>query len=128
MGLISFVRLCSQSERVVEVSLSPRDAEEYAKMEAVARQAYTEFKATTHKIGTGFLKVSHMLLPLRIACAGGKIPLSDEDDSNDGLEDKERKRKVVRLSEFAFTSKMRMLMEELKRARDEDAASKSLVF
>ena len=67
-----------QSERIVEVRFSREDAKEYKKLEKATRDGYLRFKSTTKKVGTGFLKLSQMLLPLRVACAGGKSPLPSD--------------------------------------------------
>jgi len=76
---------------------------------------------------------------LRVACSGGKYPLEeekrsiDEDDDDTDMEDDvdQKKKKVPSAklySEFAFTSKFRVLLEKLETIRDTDASSKSLVF
>lgn len=86
-----------------------------------------------------FLKVSSALSPLRVACSGGKYPLEgekkdiDKDDDDTDMEDDDvqKKKKVLSAklySEFAFTSKFRVLLEKLETIRDTDASSKSLVF
>jgi hypothetical protein len=70
-------------------------------------------------------------MPLRIACAGGRIPLDDaptepgaidEDDNNDNDEDEDapKKRKPKQFSKFAFTSKLKTLVSELERLRTDD--------
>jgi hypothetical protein len=68
-------------------------------------------------------------MPLRIACAGGRIPLDDvptetdedDEDGNDDDEDEDApKRKPKKLSKFAFTSKLKTLVSELERLRTDD--------
>ena len=79
-----------------------------------------------------YLVLSQKLTPQRVACAGGHPPLNTEagdveEDGNEG-ETKPQKKSEVKLSDFCFTSKLNNLIEELKRARDSDPSSKSLVF
>lgn len=85
-----------------------------------------------------------MLRPLRVSCAGGHIPLDNDDhggmsddddeeragetDDEDGKGGKTKKRKVQKYSEFAYKSKLETLIGELERIRDEEPDSKSLVF
>jgi hypothetical protein len=66
-------------------------------------------------------------MPLRIACAGGRIPLDDvptenedEDGNDDDEDDAPKKRKPKVFSEFAFTSKVKTLVSELERLRTDD--------
>jgi len=64
-------------------------------------------------------------VPLRAACAGGPIPLDDEyadvdEDSDDVAAEEPRKRKVVRYSDFVFTSKLRTLISQLTKVRKKD--------
>jgi SNF2 family DNA or RNA helicase len=102
-------------------------------METGARDAYKNLKLLTDKIGTQFLKLTQILLPLRVACAGGKTPLpSDsapvEDDSDnedeEGAGKKKHKKRIVKFSDYAFQSKLKTLIEELKRVREEDSTGK----
>jgi hypothetical protein len=106
-------------------------------METGARDAYMKLKSTTHKIGTQYLKLSQILLPLRIACAGGKTPLpsdsahveddsdiENEDEDEEGSGRKKRKKRIVRFSDYAFKSKLNTLIEELKRVREEESTCK----
>jgi hypothetical protein len=82
-------------------------------------------------------------MPLRIACAGGRIPLDDaptepgegdEDGNNDDDEDEDapKKRKPKQFSKFAFTSKLKTLVSELERLRTDDptgtCSARYLVF
>jgi hypothetical protein len=69
-------------------------------------------------------------MPLRIACAGGRIPLDDvptetgegDEDGSDDDEDEDapKKRKPKIFSKFAFTSKLKILVSELERLRTDD--------
>jgi hypothetical protein len=80
-------------------------------------------------ISRHFLALTQKLMPLRIACAGGHIPLDDdptetevdgEDGDNDEDEDAPKKKKPKKFSEFAFTSKLNTLISELERLRTDD--------
>ena len=66
-----------------------------------------------------FLRVSQKLMPLRVASAGGKYPIvaaaTDKDDEGD---DDTKKPAAKEYSEFEFTSKFRVLLEELETIRD----------
>ena len=73
------------------------------------------------------------LKPIQIACAGGRIPIDDgaptEEDEDDEEEEEEpsgkkKKKKEQQYSDFAFTSKLKRLVEELKEARDKDPTCK----
>jgi hypothetical protein len=93
-----------------------------------------------------FLKVSSKLLPLRIACSGGKYHIydySDDDEENgDGDGDaedvvdeqnvdgnggekgegkvKKKKSKETVYSKFSFNTKFNILLEELQKIRDKE--------
>jgi hypothetical protein len=84
-------------------------------------------------ISRHFLALTQKLMPLRIACAGGRIPLGDvpaeteeeddegnNDDEDDDDEDAPKKRKPKKFSKFAFTSKLKTLVSELERLRTDD--------
>jgi hypothetical protein len=82
-------------------------------------------------ISRHFLALTQKLMPLRIACAGGRVPLDDvptdaekedEDGNNDDdeSEDAPKKRKPKKFSKFAFTSKLKTLVSELERLRTDD--------
>jgi SNF2 family DNA or RNA helicase len=84
-------------------------------------------------IGRHFLALTQKLMPLRIACAGGRIPLDDvpieseekdedgnDDDNDEDSEDAPKKKKPKKFSKFAFTSKLKTLVSELERLRTDD--------
>jgi hypothetical protein len=76
-------------------------------------------------ISRHFLALTQKLMPLRIACAGGRIPLDDVptepgEDDDDEDEDAPKKRKSRQFSKFAFTSKLKILVSELERLRTDD--------
>lgn len=105
-------------------------------LEEKARSFYTSFHRTL--VSKAYLKVMAGLLPLRIACAGGNIPLDpvsqpedDLDDDNDETEDGTavpRPKKFVRLSDYTYKSKLERLIQEMVTIRDEEPASKTLIF
>lgn len=133
--------LFSQTERTVEISLSASEQEEYQKLETKAQNFYRTFRSTYGgEITKHFLKISQKLLPLRVASSGGTYPIEEESvqnskekilgdtlDSNiDDVEgNKKKNSKTPRLfSKFAFTSKFKTLIAELKRIRDSDPSRK----
>jgi hypothetical protein len=81
-------------------------------------------------ISRHFLALTQKLMPLRIACAGGRVPLDDvstetekednNDDEDDEDEDAPKKKKPKKFSKFAFTSKLKTLVSELERLRTDD--------
>ena len=90
MNLIRVVSFISQTERVVTVKFSKEEKKEYAILENAAREYYETFKASSkHELSRHYLKLTQKLTPLRIACAGGQIPLDDDpadadaDEQND---------------------------------------------
>jgi hypothetical protein len=105
-------------------------------MEKQAQDFYVDFRARHFQnITKHFLKLSQKLTPLRVACSGGKYPISgcDDDDNGDVTEaddldqtTQKKKKKVVKYSDFAFTSKFIVLLAELERIRDDDPSCKSL--
>jgi SNF2 family DNA or RNA helicase len=123
----------NQTERVVTVKFSEREKKEYAALESVARIFYEDLVKSGGEIGRNYLKLTSQLLPLRVACAGGNVPLDDtngaesEDEAPDSEVPKKRK-KVQKFSDFAFTSKLKTLIAELEAVRTKDPTAKCLVF
>jgi SNF2 family DNA or RNA helicase len=153
---------------VVTVPFSSEDQKEYDVPEPAALSFYQSFKKKHAKnLGRHYLLLSQKLLPLRVACTGGHVPIEgesdedqdeekigdDEDDEdaddendadaeeeNDDMDEgddqeksdskkkKKKQKKTQAFSQYAFTSKLHQLIEELKNARDEDPSSKSLIF
>jgi len=137
----TLMSLPPKTERVIEVEFDATEKVQYAALENLARGFYTTFKAShASKLSKYFLVLSSKLTPMRIACAGGPYPIEnyDADDDNDGDEDDEedaatppKKNKVIKptkFSDFAFRSKLKTLIAELKRTREADSTAKSLVF
>ena len=98
-------------------------------MENTARAYYETFLLSGGEIGRAYLKLTQKLTPLRVACAGGRIPLDDnsgagnneeDDGSGDDDEPKKRKKKVQAFSDFSFTSKLNTLIKELQDIRAKD--------
>jgi hypothetical protein len=92
-------------------------------------------------ISRHFLALTQKLMPLRIACAGGHIPLDNvrteteaedeegnKDDENNEDKDAPKKRKPKQFSKFAFTSKLKTLVSELERLRTDDPTGKCRVW
>jgi SNF2 family DNA or RNA helicase len=130
----TLMSLPAKAERSIEVDLSAEEKNEYDKLNNDAKSFYVDFKAAHgERLSSHYLKLSQKLTPMRVACSGGFIPLNDaavdedqEEYDNEG-DDAPHKKKIT-YSDFAFTSKFKMLLSELERIRDEDPTSKSLVF
>lgn len=110
---------------------------EYEVLESAALDFYTGFKAShAREIGSHFLKLKQKLMPMRIACAGGHTPMEgsnsadedgnpaeepdDEQHEDDGTQGRKKAKQAVKYSDFAFSSKVKWLIQELKDARDKD--------
>jgi SNF2 family DNA or RNA helicase len=133
----------------VEVEFNHEEKESYTALDNAARHFYTNFKEENgDELSKHYLLLSQKLMPLRIAASGGRIPLDDEEgekpdeegekpeeeekaeESADDIEGetpaprKKKAKKEKRFSEFAYKSKLKVLLDELKRARDEDPRCK----
>jgi SNF2 family DNA or RNA helicase len=131
-----------QTHQTIFVDFDETDRKEYDALEATAKGYYRSMKAQNKGVHLSrhFLKLTHMLKPMRIACAGGKIPLDEpkkakeeigsdgEDDMDEELEEGHKKKKEKQFSKHAFTSKLLTLVTELERIRTEEPNAKSLVF
>ena len=98
-------------------------------LEKKARKYYVSFKNNGGQIGKHYLKLTQMLVPLRVACAGGKVPLDDgshTDGSGDDDEPQTRKKKVQKFSDFVFQSKLQALIKELESVRTKDKTGEIL--
>jgi len=129
----TLMSLPSKTERIIEIALSSKiEKELYDVLDKNAKDFYINFKRENESdISKHYLKLSQKLTPMRVACAGGPYPLvDDESDDNmaEEVEENRKKKKSVVYSSVAFKSKFKTLISELKRYRDEDASSKSLVF
>jgi hypothetical protein len=103
-------------------------------LESEAISFYASFRCEHgHELQKHYLKLIQRLIPLRVACAGGHVPLYEEDDnqkevaedSDDESEDggrpkKKNSRKPKSFTEFAYTSKLLALIGELERVQNED--------
>jgi SNF2 family DNA or RNA helicase len=129
----TLMSLPAKTERSIEISLSPAERKEYNSLDSAAKTFYTEFKSShLHELSSHYLKLSQKLTPMRVACSGGRTPLGDghtdkDEDIDEGIP-AARKKSEVQYSDFCFTAKFNVLIRELKRARDNDPTSKSLVF
>jgi len=108
------------------VDFSGDDKKEYEALERDARSFYRDFKSKhDHELSRHYFKLSQKLMPMRVACAGGRIPIEDtaEGEAEDQEEEPSKKKKTPRkLSDFVFESKLRRLVEELQRVRQEDSS------
>jgi SNF2 family DNA or RNA helicase len=129
----TLMSLPAKTERSIVISLPPAERKEYNSLDSAAKTFYTEFKSShLQELSSHYLKLSQKLTPMRVACSGGRIPLGDEhtdkdEDIDEGIS-ATRKMTEVLYSDFCFTAKFNVLIRELKRARDNDPTSKTLVF
>jgi hypothetical protein len=106
------------------VKFSEGDQKEYKAVETAAQEHYKEFKLSNgHELSKHYLALSQKLTPMRVACAGGKIPLNETEEADDNEEvdeDAEHPKKVrkeKKFSDFAFRSKLDALVAELELIR-----------
>lgn len=143
-NLTNCVLLHFQTERTIKVEFSAAEKKEYDALDKAAREFYVQFKSRHgHKLSKYYLRLNSKLTPLRIAASGGRIPLDDEEDKDEKSQDvdeeseaesedespqskKKKAKKEKRFSEFAYKSKINALIDELKRARDNDPKCKSV--
>ncbi|CAB9505789.1 regulator of chromatin subfamily A member 3-like 1 [Seminavis robusta] len=135
---VTLMQLPPKTERTIEVDWDEDELEQYDVLETKALEWYTDFKSRHSKLSKYYVRLQAKLMQTRIACAGGKYPLDDvenvegaiedEDEDSDEEEGKSKKKAQVKYSDFAFKSKCKRLIQELKHARDNDPTSKSLVF
>eukprot|EP00525_Craspedostauros_australis_P006064 CAMPEP_0198111860 /NCGR_PEP_ID=MMETSP1442-20131203/3791_1 /TAXON_ID= /ORGANISM="Craspedostauros australis, Strain CCMP3328" /LENGTH=388 /DNA_ID=CAMNT_0043768461 /DNA_START=103 /DNA_END=1269 /DNA_ORIENTATION=+ len=101
-------------------------------LDAAAATFYATFRRAHYAtLSSHYLKLVQSLMPMRVACAGGKYPIkTTADDDTEDVDGRRRSAmpKVKELSKFVFTRKFQVLLKELVRIRDTDATSKSLVF
>ena len=143
----TLMSLPPKTERKRVVIFSKEERIEFEKIEKQVQDWYLQFRLANKKqMSKYFLKVSSKLLPLRIACSGGKYPICDysdgdeengdgdgdaEDvvdeqnvDGNDGEEGggkvKKKKSKETVYSKFSFNTKFNILLEELQKIRDKE--------
>lgn len=139
-----FFSLLEKTERVINVKFSEQETLQYSTMEATSRAAYLAVK-NSRCVGKRYLYLMQKLAPLRIACAGGHVPLDDGVLDSDGAVDtdsggqsvvkvvvaddnnagKKINRKVITFSKFAFTSKLEALISELENIREKDETGMS---
>ena len=134
--IMPFVFRASQDETVLKIDFTAEDKAKYLQLEEKAKAFYGSFSRGL--VSKAYLKVMAGLLPLRIACAGGRIPLdssaqqpSDELDADDSLEaqvEAAKPKKGVQLSEYAYKSKLERLIHEMIAIRDDEPDSKMLIF
>ncbi len=125
----------------MSITFSDKERKEYLKLEKDARVIYENVKASgTGQVSKNYLKISSALLPLRVACSGG-VPEEDKLPNNAGHNTKEsgkeksassatqsKAKKNKFITNLIFKSKFECLVKELKRIRDTEPQSKSLVF
>ncbi|CAJ1949444.1 unnamed protein product [Cylindrotheca closterium] len=131
----TLMSLPPKKELSIEVSLSKAERKEYDALDKAAKDFYVRFKAShAHELSKHYLLLSQKLTPQRVACSGGNPPLNPEDggSKNDDYDDEEdvkvQRKSEIKYSAFCFTAKMKVLIAELKKARENDPTSKSLVF
>lgn len=130
----TLMSLPPKTERVTTVKFSTQEKKEYAMLEESARMYYEKFVSSGKDIGRNYLRLTRKIEPMRVACAGGRIPLEDtdandvDDDASNSSDMPKKVKKVRKFSDFAFTSKLKKLIAELQKVRTNDSTSKCLVF
>ena len=113
----------------MNVIFSTEEQQEYDALEKEALDFYTNHKAEHGgQLQRHYLLLLQRLMPMRVACSGGRVPLVDDGnvatdaDEDEALveEPKKKGKKVQQFSEFAFTSKLQTLVNELKQVRQQD--------
>ena len=113
----------------MNVTFSTEEQQEYGALEKEALDFYTNHKAEHGgQLQRHYLLLRQRLMPMRVACSGGRVPLVDDGNvATDADEDeamveetKKKGKKVQQFSEFAFTSKLQTLVNELKQVRQQD--------
>ena len=130
--------LCTQTERKVSAEFSEQEKKEYKLYEEEARNFYADFRRRHAKtLSKHFLRLSSKLNQVRIACAGGRVPVEASGDDHESEDEEEhpehesvtpstKKGKAVQLSTFVFESKINKLIELLKHFRDNEPSCKRL--
>jgi hypothetical protein len=110
------------------LDFEPQEQAEYAKLESDALEFYRAFDHEQYYENIYYLKLMQRLRLLRIACAGGRIPLpaenKDKDEAVANASAKAKQKKVQKFSNFRFQSKFNVLIEELKRIHDVEPGCK----
>ncbi len=109
------------------IDFKGEEATIYENLEKEVIESYQAFREKNRKhLSRHYLKLIQMLVPLRVACAGGHIPLTaDGDDEEDDVPVTEKKKKKQVFSEFSFKRKLNFLIRELKKIRDNEPGCKS---
>ncbi|CAB9523044.1 regulator of chromatin subfamily A member 3-like 1 [Seminavis robusta] len=140
----TLMMLPKKTERTVEIDFEAGERKQYAEVENAAKTFYLDFKAKHGgTLSSHYFKLTQKLMKSRIACAGGRYPVGDaqdpkveeeddedvdDDEALDNKPKKKNRKKEVVYSDVAFRSKLKVLITELMRVRDDDPTSKSLVF
>eukprot|EP00531_Pseudo-nitzschia_arenysensis_P016699 CAMPEP_0116122050 /NCGR_PEP_ID=MMETSP0329-20121206/4012_1 /TAXON_ID=697910 /ORGANISM="Pseudo-nitzschia arenysensis, Strain B593" /LENGTH=1515 /DNA_ID=CAMNT_0003615881 /DNA_START=43 /DNA_END=4590 /DNA_ORIENTATION=+ len=124
----TLMSLPPKTERKKSIKFSTAEKKAFNKIEKESQDWYLRFRSANRSdISRHFLKLSSKLKPLQMACSGGKCPkLNLEDGLNEGTATMNT---VAGLdSNFVFESKFKTLIKKLKKIRDTEPESKSLVF
>ncbi|KAG7339454.1 swf/snf family helicase [Nitzschia inconspicua] len=135
----TLMSLPPMKKRTIEVDFSSSEKSEFQTLEQAAQDFYLEFRRRHKKsMSSHFFKVSGKLMPLRVASAGGRYPVSDNSAALENQDDEDENdeegskissgRTPAKFSDFVFKSKAEVLITELKKIRDNEPDSKSLVF
>lgn len=115
------------------MKFSEEEKKEYQALETAAQDYYEEFKLTKgHELSKHYLALSQKLTPMRIACAGGKIPLNNTEEAgeDEGVEEKlpKKAKKEKKFSDFAFRGKLDSLVAELELIRTNSPNGTSIIL
>mmetsp|Transcript_23273 Transcript_23273/g.55031 ORF Transcript_23273/g.55031 Transcript_23273/m.55031 type:complete len:1470 (-) Transcript_23273:218-4627(-) len=132
----TLMSLPKKTERKEVIRFEAKEKEEFRKLEKKVQDWYIKFRsANLNEMSKHFLMISSKLTPLRIACSGGRYPITSDNLMKEDILDGNTSEAVGSngpekpvFSKFVFKSKFKALLAELKKIRDDEPDSKSLVF
>lgn len=109
-----------QTERSVWIQFARAEKSAYNSLEDRAREFYKEFRNLhdVDDLGKHYVILTQKLMPLRVACAGGKI--LEEDHHDEIVNETALNSNDPKYSKLVFTSKVSKLLALLKNVRDSD--------
>jgi SNF2 family DNA or RNA helicase len=121
----TLMSLPALTEEVLTVEFSSADKTEYVKLETQARASYSSI--AREMVSRSWMKLTASLLPMRVACSGGRLPLKTNKKETEPAEGNavDKSQSEAEPSRYAFTSKLERLIEELEVVRDTEPKCKS---
>jgi hypothetical protein len=124
----TLMSLPALTEELLTVEFSYADKAEYLKLETQARASYSSIDRGM--VSRSWMKLTASLLPMRIACSGGRLPLETKKKEIEQEGDEvvvEKSHSEAEPSRHAFSSKLKRLIEELEIVRDTEPKCKFTV-